>query len=239
MKKLLTTVIAIYSAAFFLAGCGKDGGGGNAAVPPAGGCGVGQVWNGSLCVVGTGINVPNGKVQYYDYNKFYTYNMWGSANTVSGDMTISNTAAFKAFLKEAMGVCDRNIWGWETGSADCDRWVSGSFQLSLSVDSSLKPAVRFEAVPTSSYFNGSIGIDNGTAAFNPLILNQNNTFSLINNSQGFEIRAQGSYWNGGGLRLIQIQVLQGTLNDAFVAYDLYYPLNNVPTKFASGKLKRY
>lgn len=239
MKKLLVSVMAIYSAVLMI-GCGKDGGGGNTTtvVVPGGGCPAGQVLSGNVCINSTTGIVPNGNVQYYDYNRnfdFYGY------NAVTGDMTITNTAAFKTFLKEAMGVCDRNIWGWQVGLAKCDNWVSGSFQVSFSVNSSHRPTVQFKAYPAPSFiqYTGQFGIDGGGVAFNPLVLNQNNTFSLINNSQGFEIRAQGSYWNGGGLRLIQIQVLQGTLNDGYFSYDLYYPYNNVATKFASGKFKRY
>lgn len=237
MKKLLITALTIYSSVLMI-GCGKDGGGGGQVVPPPA-CPVGQVLNGNVCVHNSGIT-PGGNVQYYDYNKFFTQTGYG-VSTVNGDMTITNSAAYKSFLREAMGVCDRTIVGWDIGLSSCDNWVSGSFQASFLVTSDLKPTVRFEARPAPSYFNGfgSLGISGGGAAFNPLILSQNNTFSLINNSQGFEIRAQGSNWNGGGLRLIQIQVLQGTLNDGYFSYDLYYPHNNVATKFASGKFKRY
>lgn len=240
MKKIIASFLAIYSA-LLMVGCGKDGGGGGTVTNTVPVCASGQIWNGSVCVAGTGTgSVPNGYVQYYDYNRFFTSNGWG-VSTVNGDMTITNAAAFKTFLKEAMAVCDRNIWGVEAGLASCDNWVSGSFQMSFSMNSSMKPTVRFEAYPAPSYFQYTLnfGIDAGGVAFNPLVLSQNNTFSLINNSKGFEIRAQGSYWNGGGLRLIQIQVLQGTLNDGYFTYDLYYPYNNVATKIASGKLKRY
>lgn len=240
MKKLLVSTLAIYSAVLMI-GCGKDGGGTTVVNPVVSNCPVGYVQNGNVCTSGTGTTVPvnpTGNVQFYDYNR--NFDSWGY-NSVSGDMTITNAAAFKTFLREAMGVCDRNIWGWQAGLASCDNWVSGSFQVSFAVNSSLKPTVQFKAYPAPSFFQmyGSFGIDAGGVAFNPLVLSQNNTFSLINNSQGFEIRAQGSYWNGGGLRLIQIQVLQGTLNDGYFTYDLYYPMNNVATKFASGKFKRY
>lgn len=183
---------------------------------------------------------PTGSNKYYDFNRIFHQSSSG-ISTVTGDMTIVNSDAYKVFLKEAMGVCDRTVIGLDGGLSNCDNWVSGSFQIALSIDANLKPSVSFTAQPGASFFGTyvALGIDGGGAAFNPLVLSQNNTFSLINNSQGFEIRAQGTYWNGGGLRLIQIQVLQGTLNDGYFAYDIYYPYNNVATKIASGKLKKY
>ncbi|WP_415064099.1 hypothetical protein [Bdellovibrio sp.] len=238
MKKLIASILAIYSA-LLMTGCGKNNDGGNTTNTNVV-CPTGTAWNGSVCVNGSGVTVPNGNVQYYDYNRYFQSNGWG-VSTANGDMRIVDPAAFKTFLKEAMAVCDRNIWGVQAGLASCDEWAAGSFMVSFSTNSSLKPSVRFEAYPAPSYFNWFVnfGIDAGGVAFNPLVLSSNNTFSLINNSKGFEIRAQGSYWNGGGLRLIQIQVLQGTLNDGYFTYDLYYPHNNVATKFATGKFKRY
>lgn len=244
MKKLLASFVAMMSFATLMVGCSDGSGGGTTTVS----CPAGYSYNGVNCVWtngGTPITpgtpgTVTGPVQYYDFNRSYVQS-WGGVGTVNGDMTIVNSGAYKQFLKEAMAICDRNIWGWSSGLSDCNNWVSGSFKIAFSIDSSMKPAVRFEAYPAPSFFswNFSLGWDAGGVAFNPLILNSNNTFSLINNSKGFEIRAQGSYWNGGGLRLIQIQVLQGTLQDGYFTYDLYYPYNNVATKFATGKFKKY
>lgn len=241
MKKLITSLMLVYSA-MMMVSCAKDSGGNSAVAPPpvVPSCGAGQVWNGTVCVSGNGVILPTtGTARYYDYNRYFYNSYWG-VSTQNGDMQIVNAAAYKEFLKQAMAVCDRNIWGIEAGLASCDSWVSGSFQLEFSVDSSLKPSVTFTAYPAPNWYQYSInvGLIGGGVAFNPLHLTQNNTFSLINNSQGFEIRAQGSYWNGGGLKLIQIQVLKGTLNDGYFSYDLYFPYNNVATKIATGKFKR-
>ncbi|MEN0057723.1 MAG: hypothetical protein AAGB31_02720, partial [Bdellovibrio sp.] len=186
-----------------------------------------------------GVGPYSNVVQYYDYNRYFQSNGWGVTST-NGDMTIVNAGAYKTFLKQAMAVCDRNIWGGQNGLASCDSWVSGALQVSFRMDSSMRPVITFKAHPAPSFFQWSLsyGIDAGGAAFNPLTL-QDTTFSLINNSKGFEIRSQGSYWNAGGLRLIQIQVLNGTLNDGYFTYDIYYPHNNVATKFATGRFKRY
>lgn len=238
MKKLLTSFLAIYTAVL-VAGCGgNDNSGGGVIAPVGPQCGVGQVWNGYICMNTSGI-APGTTVRYYDYNRYF-YQGGYNIQTQNGDMTIVNSGAFQEFLKQAMGVCDRNIWGIEYGLAKCSNWESGSFQIEFSIDSSLKPAVSFTAYPAIKWYQYSLsfGISGGGMAFNPLYLNQNNTFNLINQSKGFEIRAQGSYMNGGGLKLIQIQVLQGTLNDGYFTYDLYFPYNNVATKIATGRFKR-
>lgn len=243
MKKLFTALTVFYSA-LILVSCGSNNSNNNPVVGsmPVPACPVNTIWNGSTCVNNTGVIPTSGTARYYDYNRYFSPNAYGygGVSTVNGDMTITNTGAYQQFLREAMGICDRNIWGWQAGLSDCANWVSGSFQVEFSIDSSLKPSVSFTAYPAPSYFNYfvNIGLTGGGAAFNPLVLSSNNTFSLINNSKGFEIRAQGSYWNGGGLRLIQIQVVQGTLNDGYFNFDLYYPYNNVATKIASGKFKR-
>ena len=238
MKKLLTSFLAIYTAVL-VAGCGggNDSAGG-VPVPVGPQCGVGQVWNGYMCMNTSGI-APGSTVRYYDYNRYF-YQGGYNIQTQNGDMTIVNSGAFQEFLKQAMGVCDRNIWGVQAGLAKCSNWVSGSFQIEITVDGSLKPTVSFTAYPAITWYQYSLsfGINGGGYAFNPLNLDQNNTFSLINQSKGFEIRAQGSYLNGGGLKLIQIQVPQGTLNDGYFAYELYFPYNNVATKIATGRFKR-
>ncbi|WP_374029254.1 hypothetical protein [Bdellovibrio bacteriovorus] len=241
MKKLLASFLAIYSA-LLMAGCGKDGGGSPAPVNPVPTCPSGQVWNGNVCVNGNPGQIPTSRVQFYDYNKYFTQTAWG-VSTASGDMRITDATVYKTFLKEAMAICDRNIWGLQSGLADCNRWVDGSFQISWAMDSTMKPIVQFYAYPAPAYFQYtiSLGINAGGVAFNPLILTSNNTYNLINQSKGFEIRAQGSMWNGGGLRTIYIQVLNGTLADSYVYYDVYYkhPDRNENIKFATGKFKKY
>lgn len=250
IKTFFTSIVALYFAVLMVS-CSKDSDNGGGYPYGGGACPIGTMWNGYSCTPSNpGYPMPGGypngfppaaqtTTRFYDYNRFFYTNGW-SMGTQNGDMTITNTAAYKQFLKEAMAICDRNIWGWEAGLADCSSWVSGSFQLEFAIDNSLRPLVSFTAYPAPNFYSYfvSAGIDAGGVAYNPLVLGSNTTFSLINNSKGFEIRAQGSYTNGGGLRLIQIQVINGTLNDGYFNYDLYYPFNNVPTKIATGKFKR-
>lgn len=232
MKKfILLSVTAV--ATLLMVACGKDGSGGNAGtgIPS---CGVGLVYdvNTNTCVTVNGGNVVNQYVRFYDYTMY-------PMSYQRGSMTVTHNAGFKAFLSEAMGVCDRNIAGWSTGVYKCDNWVSGSFTMQVGVGSNLVPELRFEAYPTPSFFNFNMGIYGNTAVLNPLVLNQTNTFSLRNNSKGFEIRAQGSMLTASGLRLIQVIVENGTLADTQVTYGLYYPYNGTAVKIASGTMRRY
>ncbi|WII73077.1 hypothetical protein QJS83_04220 [Bdellovibrio sp. 22V] len=225
-----------------MAGCGKDGGGSPAPVNPVPTCPSGQVWNGNVCVNGNPGQIPTSRVQFYDYNKYYQQTGAWMPTVYNGDMRITDTTVYKNFLKEALAICDRSI-GWRGGLADCNQWIDGSFQVSWAMDSSMKPVVQFYAYPAPSYFQYyfDIGVNANGVAFNPLILSSNNTYNLINQSKGFEIRAQGTMWNASGLRTIYIQVLNGTLADSYVYYDIYYkhPDRNENIKFATGKFKKF
>lgn len=235
MKKLLLLLIALSSTIWFV-GCSKNSD--SSANPYAISCPAGTTYNGANCVNASGVIVsptgPTTMVQYYDYNWYQWYTQY------RGDLTIVNSGAYSAFLKEAMHVCDTQAWSLiNTGYTNCNSWVGGSLQIAWAMDGSLKPNISFTAYPTPQYFTASFGISGNGVGLNPLNLYSATTYSLINDSKGFEIRSNGSSWNGGGLRLIQIQVPVGTLNDSYFAYDVYYPYNGVATKFASGKFKRY
>lgn len=260
MRKFLAPLIAM-SSMFAVVAC-SNGGGGSAPTPscPASTvfdastntcktptkpvCGPGQTYDPAtnLCVA-TATPTPT-VAEYYDYNRYYP-NFPYQNGMGTGHLSITHTEGYKAFLREAMGICDRNLWGWTWGLDDCNTWIGGSFIITWRMDSSMVPVLQFTAYPPVNAFQFafSIGIDNGGAALNPLTLpmqsHQQTTFNLINNSKGYEIRANGSAWNGGGLRLIQIQVHAGTLADNEAVYELYYPYNNQPVKVATGKFKRY
>lgn len=243
MKKLMLGFIALYSA-FALTACPDGNSDGGSMIPV---CPTTHVFDSSqnacIPINGSGVVVPNaGPVQYYDFNRSFQPSGWG-VQTYNGDMQITNTAAYKTFLKEAMAVCDRmsNTWGYQAGLAKCDNWVSGSFQITMQIPPNLRPQISFKAYPAPNFYQYAVsfGIDGGGMAYNPLTLSQDTTFSLVNNSKGFEIRSYGSWTNGGGLRLIQIIVREGTLNDGYVNYELFYPHNGQATKIAAGKMKRY
>ena len=241
MKKLVISFIAIY-ASFVLTACQDGGGGGTTMIPTCPSTHVfDSTQNACIPINGSGIVTPNnGPVRFIDFNRRYVLGGWGT-QTQTGDMQIVNVNAYKSFLKESMAICDRAIWGYQAGLAKCDSWVSGAFEIAVQIGQNLRPSLSFTAYPAPQFYQYtvSVGINGGGMAFNPLVLASDTTFSLINNSKGFEIRGYGSYMNGGGLRLIQIQVHQGTLADGYLNYELWYPYNGHATKIAIGKLKRY
>lgn len=233
MKKLLFSTIALVSAIWFV-GCSKGGGGSDTVIPTC-------TYVNGVCNNG-GITYPGTttQVRYYDYKFFFDLsNPYSPYNGVPGGLTITNTGAYQAFLKEAMAVCDN--YSYNTGASACSTWAQGSLQVQFTVDASMVPQIYFAAVPGSSstWYNLYAGIPTGGVTMNPLMLTTGTTFSLINNSTGFEIRSQGSSLNAGGLKLIQIQVNQGTLGQNNLSYKLFYPYNGVATLFATGTFKLF
>nr|BFD60857.1 hypothetical protein CKG001_29640 [Bdellovibrio sp. CKG001] len=243
MKKLLASMIAI-STALFVAACGKNGGGSNNGNVPT--CATGTVWNGSACVVPNGGpgggNVVTTTVGFADGST--SFQMGG--RQLNGNLRITNRSAYEAFLRDAFFICDRNIWGWEAGLAKCANWTTGYLFLSFTIGPSMVPAVTLTAYPAPNWYNYalSFGISAGGAAYNPLYLNNQNTFNLIpdkdgNHSQAFEIRAQGAFGTPAGRYLIQIQAHKGTLANTSIKYDLGYKYGNQNVVFATGTLQRY
>ncbi len=157
----------------------------------------------------------------------YGYYQMGSLQLQSG---------FRALLKEAMGVCDRNdISG---GQAACDSWMAGSAEIAFQMDSATSSGVRLmiKASPSYSYWNyyytmpniGSfllgwatgINLSNPQGYFDPMVLNA--TIWPVNNNQGFEIRANGPTYSQAGLKLLQFQVATGKVQDNQFNFQLYY-----------------
>jgi hypothetical protein len=231
MKKLFIIALSLYATA--LVGCGQSNSGSSSSVSATGVCSVGT-WNGSACVDSSGNAIVTTTMQYYDYNKLYG----SDGSTASGAMTV-NSSTLAVFLKEALGVCDQTIYGYNYGYASCSNWTSGAFWVSFSIDSSLKPQIRFQAGPTYQYFNGMIGYPSGSAVYNPLILSSQTTYNLINNSQGFEIRSYGGAGTVAALRRIQIQVVSGALGSNTLSYAIYYPVNGNAVTLATGTFTRY
>lgn len=239
MKKLLVSVMAVFSTVLLI-GCGKDGGGGNTTtvVVPTNTCPIGQVLSGNICINPPNGIAPNTTVNFYDYNRYF--DSWGNYSS-NGDLTITNTRLYQLFLEEALGVCNTVIWGLEAGLSKCENWVSGSFRVEFSVTPALTPTVRFTAQPAPSFFQYFInfGVNFGGFKYNPLILTQKNTFGPFAADKGFVIRAPGAWGTKSGLKTIEIQVDQGSLNDGYFNYRLYYMDNVKSDLFATGKFKRY
>ncbi|WP_413558745.1 hypothetical protein [Bdellovibrio sp. HCB209] len=248
MKKLILLLVTAFSVTAFV-GCSNNDSGGGGVAPVT--CNYGSTWNGQYCVTNNGQIVTPGTVstRYYDYVYYFQIDYYtkmqvsplyapGTGQTKS--MRITNAAVYKKFLKEAMAVCDRTIWGWNSGYASCDTWANGSLILQVDMTNNLKPAVYFTAIPSPQFYTFNIGIDGGGMAFNPLALIQNTTYNVYNQDKGFQIRTNGSSYNGGGLHLIEIHVPNGKINDKEFAYQIAYPdSNGKGTFFATGVMTRY
>lgn len=234
MKKLFTSLMIVAVAAG-LGACGKNTTSGN-----KGGsgvvqnCAVNYYWNGQQCVYGS--SNSGGRSTFADGSTSFQMGNY----QFNGNLVISDSGGYSAFLKEALGICDRNIWGYEAGLAKCSTWASGKLYVSFNVGADLVPAITFTAYPPQ-YFNNyfvSFGINAGGMAYNPLILSSNNTFNIINNNKGFEIRANGPWGTGSARYLIQLIVKEGTLQSSTVNYELAYKNGTTNKVFARGTMKK-
>lgn len=233
MKKYLV-LFASLAATALLASCGKSNSSNsnNNVVCPVGY----YIASDGLCYQ-NGTNIPATGTLTTGYGDFN--NMYGAYyQRTDGTLQIRNAAAYREFLKNAMGVCDRT--NWSAGAASCDSWIGGGLAVYIkpqSATSSNQVTVQFQAIPTQTYWSGYFGIDFGGAYLNPLTLT--GTTSVINNYAGFQIDAYGNFYTPANIRLISIMVRNGKLTDNFFNYEIYFPVNNVQTLMASGTMRRY
>ncbi|MFP5520350.1 MAG: hypothetical protein ACLGGX_10630, partial [Bdellovibrionia bacterium] len=212
-----------------LVACGNDkkssGGNNNTLVCPAG-----YVIINNQCVFGNGVPTNTSGV-FYDYN--YTDNAYGT-----GSLTIRDAAAYKEFLKNAMGVCDRT--NYSGGTASCDAWIGGSLRIALSTTSATNSntaTLQFTAWPTPQYWSGYFGFDTQGAVRNPLAINAR--VSVINNYQGFQVDGYGDYYTSANRSLITLMVRTGKLTDNAISYEVYFPVANQQKLMATGTLRRF
>lgn len=181
-----------------------------------------------------------------------------SANFQTGysapTLQVTDMGAYRVFLKEALGVCDRGNNGYSFyGIYNCNAWVSGSLQVVMQTQTAGQggyASMTFWAYPYTNqnywygaqlpsirdFFKGLIGfpvISNVGAYRNPLVL-PNMVVSLINNSQGIEARSYGAYDTTANIGLIQMQVMTGKLQDQTLSYKLSYKGKT----FATGTFNR-
>lgn len=208
-----------------LMGCGKSGGSSDGGTVNA------------ECVSGcSGIYLPTNYKSggYAQSANFYIpgYQNNGTTFQVRTGMT--------ALLRDAMGVCDR--YTYSGGYAACTSWYSGAHDMVIYLQgqqASQAQTVKFIIRSTPSTNNGSyftygfssfqsiimsffgFGGDPNTAGiFDPMVLDA--TLWPINNSQGFELRANGPRLSKAWNKLFQLQVANGKLEDATWNYQLYY-----------------
>ncbi|MCX7978044.1 MAG: hypothetical protein N2578_03485 [Bdellovibrionaceae bacterium] len=248
MRKLILSGVGIALSALVTA-CGSSSSttaGGGGPVPLV--CPPGTVATNLGCV-----NQNGQVVQAGAESGFRTHKSWGDQT-----MNIVNSEAYKQFLREVMGVCDRSS-GPSYGLANCNSFVNGYAGMVLQFSNSHPNKVRmtFGVQPSTSLYGwytatlptagNAISCAATTillgmcimlpdaaqmrAYYNPLPLNMD--VSPINNSQGFEARANGPQSSYAYNKLIQV-----IINNGRVATDLYfnYQLAYNGTVFATGTL---
>jgi hypothetical protein len=247
MKKLFLSIIGFALVTTYLVACGNNKSSSVDAVNPYAvnnGCPTGTYYSGGFCYN------QNGQ-QWNGYNNGFTSSInFISDNFSYKNITITNGAVYKSFIKKAMGTCDRA--DNSGGIYSCDSWVQGQFQLTVQVAQTQTQSLRatFAAYPAtnsnywygyslpsaSDFFYGMFGFpvyyDVGVIK-NPLPLDM--VVSVINDSKGFEARAYGDQYTAANRSLIQLQVYNGKLEDA--AFD--YQLGFEGQVFAKGRLQKY
>lgn len=150
---------------------------------------------------------------------------------------LNSRAGWRTMLKEAMGVCDRD--NSNGGLADCNQWINGMHDLVIQFDGTSANAVRMTvrtypivnpwysytySFPTlEQFFAGLVGFPttwNNSGVFNPMILNA--TVWPVNNSQGFEIRAQAPSASLSWNQVLQLQVANGKFEDQQFDFKLFF-----------------
>lgn len=159
------------------------------------------------------------------------------------NLTIQKSG-YKALLKEAMGVCDRENTSY--GTAACDAWADGFNDLVIYVYPNKSARLIIRSMPmnnclyyspgTSGYcsnYYASIpkfqdiilnimGLPTGNMAgvFNPMVLEA--TYNLTNNSTGFTWRAKAPQGSRAYFQNIDIVIPTGAFTDNTHIFQLQY-----------------
>jgi len=225
--KILTYSVITF-AAVMLSACDPKNSGVQSQYPNAT-CTNGQCYN----YYGTPYQYPaSSQIQFTARKMDNNYNSYGYYQLGS----LQLQSGFRSLLKEAMGVCDRNdISG---GQAACDSWMNGTAEIAFQMDNATSSGVRLmiKATPQQNFWNyyysmpnigdfllgwaTGINLANPQGFFNPMVLNS--TIWPVNNSQGFEIRANGPTASWAFAKLLQFQVATGKVEDNQFNFQLYY-----------------
>lgn len=228
----LAAIFVVFVGTAFLAACGKSGGDDGGGV--AGG-GYVQTCNGSTCTY----PIPSNTVMgfYSQSPNFVTPYAPDPRNRfqVSSGLT--------TILRDFMGVCDRQtqVGGFSGGYAACGIWQGGAHDLVVyseagSTSSEVKLIIRsvpgymnygwysyslpdFKNTLLSLFGFRSYGTVNSAGVFDPMVLNA--TIWPVNNSQGFEVRANGPTGSYGWNKVLQLIVPSGKLEDGYWNYRLF------------------
>lgn len=220
MKKFII-LLAGFAVSALVVACGSNSSDNNNTVIQ---CPAGSTFQNGYCVNANGGIVNTGSVGFYSEN-------WH-------DRTLNTTGTgLQEFLKNAMGVCDRNHI--DGGLAGCSAWTAGAFDIVMQAPNAQTNTVQvtFRAKPrtnANSYYAYSLPsagqlagaffglpvVGNPGAVRNPLQLNM--TVSVTNNYQGFEARGYGDFYTTANRSLIQVQIAKGKLEDSRFDYRIAY-----------------
>jgi hypothetical protein len=242
-------IFIAFAWAFSIVACNK--GGPNSVAPIS--CPPGTVYNGATCV--QSVLVPGGipagtRIGFFTQSSNYP-------NPNNGGSTLNQGDGFTTLLKNAMGVCDRElqVGGSNGGISGCAAWAQGYHDMVIVLDGSsankAKMIIRsypyvnpanwyYYSLPSwSQFFTGLVGIYSGnmSGVYDPLVLDM--TVWPINNNQGFELRANGPTASYAWWRLIQFRVPNGKIEDPAINYTLYIDGGNQSMQTAaSGTMVR-
>lgn len=179
-----------------------------------------------------GAGVTNG--YFAQNNNMGTYIYPGSG------VNLTLGSGYKALLKEAMGVCDRENTSY--GTAACDAWLNGFNDLVIYTYANKSARLIIRSMPlqcqnSSPYYCSNyyasipkfqdlilniMGLPTGNMAgvFNPMVLDA--TFNLTNNSTGFTWRAKAPQGSRAYLQNIDIVIPSGVFENNTHTFELHY-----------------
>lgn len=235
--KILLGVASIYIITGLVA-CGNNNQ--NNPVPVAG---PGAVpGTGVVCPAGSSLNTinglciaPNGQVVSSTSSNTIDF----MADSYDGTVTITDSSAYKSFLKNAMGVCDN--MSWSTGAYDCSSWDNGRLSIVILANTSNSSLYAYfwpYQENKINIFNVNFGLAN-TNSFWPLVLTM--PTSPYNNSQGFMAQSKGNTYTKGYQSVISIVVNQGKIQDGYFDFMLSYSSDGQPVNarvFANGRFTK-
>lgn len=223
--KILLGVASIYIITGLVA-CGNNNQGNPVPVAAAPGAGV-------VCPAGSTLNTlnglciaPNGQVVSSSSSNTIDF----MADSYDGTVTITDSSAYKSFLKNAMGVCD-----------NCSSWDNGRLSIVILANTSNSSLYAyFWPYQESKFnlFNVNFGLAN-TNSFWPLVLTM--PTSPYNNSQGFMAQSKGNTYTKGYQSVISIVVNQGKIQDGYFDFMLSYSSDGQPVNarvFANGRFTK-
>lgn len=225
----LILIMGVFITSGFLAACGSSKSGGDAGTPPGPTYPIDP-----HCTVNCNPLPPNSKVGFYAQTSNFQ-----TPGYMNAGSQLRIQSGFSSVLRDAMGVCDRNQYSG--GYAACSTWLSGAHDLVLlaeggSQSNTVKLIIRsvpgymmngygwysYSMPNFKNMLLGMLGFPTGNYAgvYDPMVLES--TIWPVNNSQGFEVRANGPRLSYAWNKLFQLQVVNGKMEDSHWDFVLHF-----------------